>query len=269
MDFLQKYGPVLSVVLFFILAFLTYKVYRKLAGKEEKKVAYSPVRFMARVGIFGAIATILYVVDVFTVKLPFFPSFLSLHFDEIPAFICGYAYGPWAGVAVIGIKTLIKLPFTTTNTVGEFSDFVMSCLYIIPACLIYDKKRNLKGVAIGFALGTVIQILSAMLLNVYVMIPFYSNLYGIPLEGLLAICKMANPAITDVGWSYAFFAVLPFNALKDAVVIVATFLVYRSIHVFLRFDKSGKKKKAPKVIETAKPVESAGSIEAKQETPKE
>ena len=251
MDFLQKYGPVLSVVLFFILAFLTYKVYRKLAGKEEKKVAYSPVRFMARVGIFGAIATILYVVDVFTVKLPFFPSFLSLHFDEIPAFICGYAYGPWAGVAVIGIKTLIKLPFTTTNTVGEFSDFVMSCLYIIPACFIYDKKRNLKGVAIGFALGTVIQILSAMILNVY------------------AICKMANPAITDVGWSYAFFAVLPFNALKDAVVIVATFLVYRSIHVFLRFDKSGKKKKTPKIIEAAKPIEGVEPIEVKQETPKE
>jgi hypothetical protein len=57
--------------------------------------------------------------------------------------------------------------------------------------------------------------------------------------------------------------------LKDAVVSVATFLVYRSIHVFLRCDKSGKKKKAPEVIETAKPVESAGSIEAKQETPKE
>ena len=33
-------------------------------------------------------------------------------------------------------------------------------------------------------------------------------------------------------------AVLPFNLLKDAIVIVVTFLVYRSIHVFLRFNKN-------------------------------
>jgi riboflavin transporter FmnP len=77
-----------------------------------------------------------------------------------------------------------------------------------------------------------------MALNVYLYIPFYSNFYGIPMEGLLSICQMANPAIKDVGWSYAVLAVLPFNALKDAIVIVLTFLVYRSIHVFLRFNKN-------------------------------
>jgi hypothetical protein len=31
-------------------------------------------------------------------------------FDEIPAFICGFAYGPWAAFCVIAIKTVIKFP---------------------------------------------------------------------------------------------------------------------------------------------------------------
>lgn len=198
---------------------------------------FNPVKFMARVGIFSAMAAILYVVEVFTIHLPFFPSFLSLHFDEIPAFICGFAYGPFSAFCVIFIKTLIKLPFTSTATVGEFGDLILSSIFVIPCCLIYKKVRNLKGVAIGFGVSTVLQILGAMLLNVYVFIPFYSYFYGLSYETLLAICQIANPAITNVGWSYAIFAVAPFNLLKDAVVIVVTFLVYRSIHKLLHFEQ--------------------------------
>jgi riboflavin transporter FmnP len=45
-------------------------------------------------------------------------------------------------------------------------------------------------------------------------------------------------------WSYALLGVLPFNALKDAMVIIVTFLIYRSIHVWLHWDGSKQKKKA-------------------------
>ena len=76
-----------------------------------------------------------------------------------------------------------------------------------------------------------------MLLNVYAMIPFYMNLYGINAEGLLAVMQLANPAIKDVGWSYAFFAVLPLNIITDAIVGAVTFVVYRSIHKMLRFER--------------------------------
>ena len=204
----------------------------------EEKTRFSTTKLIARIAIFGAMASILYVVELFTIKLPFFPSFLSLHFDEVPAFIAGFAYGPVAGLGVLVIKTIIKLPFTSTATVGEFGDLLLSSIYLIPVCLIYKKQRNLKGVAIGFSVGTVLQVIAGMVLNVYLYIPFYSMFYNIPMEGLLKICQLANPAITDVGWSYAVMAVLPFNLLKDAIVIVVTFLVYRSIHVFLRFNKN-------------------------------
>lgn len=226
----------IGIILLLILLVVTFRLYH--AKNSEEKARFSTTKLIARIAIFGAMASILYVVDIFTIKLPFFPSFLSLHFDEIPAFIAGFAYGPLAGLGVIAIKTVIKLPFTSTATVGEFGDLLLSAIYLVPVCLIYKRHRNLKGVAIGFAFGTVLQLIASMVLNVYLYIPFYSMFYNIPLEGLLAISQAANPAITDVGWSYAFLAVLPFNALKDAIVIALTFVVYRSIHVFLRFNKN-------------------------------
>ena len=210
-----------------------------LYGRGKEKTAYSPVRLMARVAVFGAMATILYAVPVFKFSLPIFPSFLELHFDEIPIFICGFAYGPLAGFLAIVLKTALKLLFNPTSTlfVGELTDLILSTVYVVTATWIYQKKRNLKGVAIGFTFATLIQVFVAMLLNVYVMIPFYSQVMNYPVDVLLGLMKKAIPAITDVGWSYAFFAVLPFNLLKDAIVIVITFLVYRSLHVLLRFDK--------------------------------
>ncbi len=210
-----------------------------LFNKGKQKEKYSPVRLMARVAIFGAMATILYAVPVFKFSLPIFPSFLELHFDEVPIFICGFAYGPLAGFPVVILKTVLKLLFnpTTTFFVGELTDIILSTVYVVIATWIYQKKRNLKGVAIGFGIATVIQVFVAMLLNVYIMIPFYSQVMGYPIDMLLGMMQKAIPAITDTGWSYAFFAVLPFNLIKDAIVIVLTFLIYRSLHVFLRFDK--------------------------------
>ena len=55
-------------------------------------------------------------------------------------------------------------------------------------------------------------------------------MYGMSAEQLLFICQLANPNISDVGWTYGLIAVLPFNVIKDAIVILATFLIYKSSH---------------------------------------
>lgn len=224
---------IIAIVAGLILVVASFKLYSSFYRPGK----FSTTQFIARVAIFGAMSAILYVVPIFNISLPFFPSFLSLHFDEVPVFIAGFAYGPLSAIAAIAIKTLIKLPFTSTMCVGEATDFLLSSLYVGMATLIYKKKRNLKGVAIAFACSTVVQVIAAMLLNVYVMIPFYMNLFGMTEEGLLAVMQMAIPAIKDISWSYALLAVLPFNLLKDAIVLTVTFVVYRSVHKLLRFEK--------------------------------
>lgn len=225
-----------AIIALFILVLLTFRLYFDAYPSKN----YHPVRFMARVGVFGGIATLLYAVPVFKFSLPIFPSFLEIHLDEIPAFIAGFAYGPLSGIAVILVKTIIKLPLSRTMMVGELTDLILSSIYVGVTALIYKKKRNLKGVALGFGLATLIQVVAAMLLNVYVMIPFYAYTMGYGVDALLGMMQKAIPSISDTRWSYAFLAVLPFNLIKDGIVIAITFVVYRYLHVFLRFE--GKKK---------------------------
>ncbi len=198
-------------------------------GKSSRK----SVSLIAKAGIFGALSALLYVVPIFTIKLPFFPEFLTLHFDEVPILIVGLAEGPWCAFLTLLCKTLIKLPFTTTASVGEWADLALSLFFILPACFIYKGKKNWKRVLIGLAVSMPLQLVMAMVLNVYVLIPFYSSLYGIPLDSLLAICQAANPAINNLEWGYALFAVLPFNAMKDAIVIALSLLLYKSLKTFL------------------------------------
>lgn len=201
-----------------------------------KKANFSWIRFIARVAIFSALSTILYIVKVFEVHLPFLPPFLALHFDEIPAFIAGYAYGPYAALIVILVKTIIKLPFTSTLAVGELADFLFSCAFVLPATFVYKKIRNLKGVFIGLGISVVLQVVVAMVMNVYAILPFYIQVMGMTEDMILGMCQKANPSITDIQWSYAFLAVMPLNLIKDAIVIVVTFVIYRGIHKTLRWE---------------------------------
>ncbi len=204
-------------------------------GFYSKKHSESlSVRFMSRVAIFTAMATILYVVPIFQFKLPFFPSFLEIHLDEIPSMIAGFAYGPLVAMATVFLKTLIKLPFTSTMLVGELTDFLLGLAYVGLSSFIFSKKKDFWGAVIGISVGTVTQVALAMILNVYVMIPFYTTLMGLSEEMLLGLMQAAIPAISDVEWSYALFAVLPFNLLKDAIVIVVTLACYRMLAMVLK-----------------------------------
>lgn len=187
------------------------------------------VKFMTRVAIFGAISALLYVIPFLNFNLPFFPSFLNIHFDEVPAFIAGFAFGPFAGFGAIVVKTIIKLPFTSTLGVGEFADLIFSSVYVVTASYIYSKSKNIKGLVLGLSISTILQVIVAVLGNVYLMIPFYTFVMGWSSEYLLKVCQLANPSITDIGWSYGFYAILPFNLLKDALVIIVTILVYSKL----------------------------------------
>lgn len=190
------------------------------------------VRFIVRVAIFGAIAAVLYCVPFLSFNIPLFPPFLKFHFDEIPILIAGFAYGPWSAVAIIFIRALVKLPFDIGETmgVGVLADILFSLAFVLPATIIYKYKRTLVGALIGLGIGTICQIITAMIGNVYIMVPFYMFMFGLDEQGLLnTINALAIWKVQDIKWSYAFIAVLPFNAIKDAVVVIVTLLVYKPL----------------------------------------
>lgn len=191
------------------------------------------IRIMARVAIFGAIATILYIVPFFTFTVPFFPGFLQFHFDEIPAFIAGFAYGPLTAFFVILVKTLIKLPMSTTAYVGEAADLLFSSAFVIPAALFYKKHRTISGALIGFGIGFICQLVASSLGNMFFMIDFYVYIFGTTPAALLAWAQAANSNITDIHYTMVLYGILPFNVVKDFLVVLITFLIYKRIHILI------------------------------------
>ena len=198
--------------------------------KAFRKKSPITTKFIARTGLFAAMSIILYLVPGLKFSLPFFPSFLEIHFDEVPALIAGFAYGPLSGFFVILVKTIVKLPMTNTMMVGELADLIYSTAFIIPAALIYKKNRSIKGALIGLLVATVIQIFVSSFVTSFLILDFYIYMMGWPKVVILNMCKAANPNVTSLGWTFLFLVAVPFNALKDAIVVVITFLLYKRLH---------------------------------------
>lgn len=190
-------------------------------------------QFITRTAIFAAMSIILYLVPYFNLALPIFPGFLKIHFDEVPAFIAGFAYGPLSAFFVIIIKTVAKLPMTITGGVGELADLIYSIAFVIPAAFIYKKHRSIKGVLVAFSIATVIQLLVSCFVTSFAILKFYIFVMGWPESVIVDACHAVNPAVTSLGWTFFFLVALPFNAFKDVMVVIITFLLYKRLHTYI------------------------------------
>ena len=190
-------------------------------------------RKIAACGIFGALATILYVVPFFKFPLPFlFPSFLEFNFSDIPTLIAGFTYGPVVAFFVHLVKILIKLPMSTTACVGELADFIIGLSFVLPAVIYYKKDKSKKGALIGLTLSLIIATSASCFINRYITIPFFANAFG--LDSVLAMAQAANSNINDINWSLVLWGVLPFNFLKNIIVCALSFILYKKISNIIR-----------------------------------
>ncbi len=215
-----------------MIAAVAFLVFFSIRNFKKKRI--NPVKFISITGIFAAISVLLYVV-IPDFGLGFTPPWLKVHLDEIPMFLAGYMYGPLSAIMVDLVKTLIKLPMTTTAAVGELGDFVFSLIFVIPAVILYEKRRKLSSVFIGVGISTLAHIVFAMIFNVYVLVPFYSNVMGYPLVALETMCSKIVPAVSGENWvwMYALIMVAPMNLIKDAIVFVVVLLLYKRLHLLI------------------------------------
>ena len=125
--------------------------------KEKITTAY-----IAKIAVLTAISLVLYFFCKF--DLPFmFPGFLEMQFSELPAILAGFSMGPFAGALVIILKCLIKFPFSSTAFVGEIMDIILGLFYVVPASIIYYRKKTRKNAVIGLVVGSVMATVFAML----------------------------------------------------------------------------------------------------------
>lgn len=191
------------------------------------------VRYIAVTGMLSALATVL-MMSGFSV--PFMPFFIELDFSEMPALIAAFSMGPLAGVAVCFIKNLINLPFSRTAFVGEFANFLLGCCCVLPAGLLYQRRKDKKMALIGSLLGAISMAVASLPINYFVTYPMYVKT-GYPLEAIVGEYQKIAPGVDGLFWCLLFFNV-PFTFLKGGLDAAITFLVYKRISPLIH----GKKK---------------------------
>lgn len=190
---------------------------------------------ITRIAIFGALSGLLYSFIKF--PLPFMPPFLEINFSDIPAFIAAYAFGPLVGALVQVIKVVIKIVIVGTSTayVGEFADIVFGIAIVVPAGIIYGKYHSFKGAIYGAIAGGIFNLIVTSLGNYWIMIPFYIHFFFNGNEAiLLGIVQGVNPSIVDVRWSLIWWGILPFNMIKNTVMILLTFVIYKRLSPLIK-----------------------------------
>ncbi len=204
----------------------------KAQGNVEKKTESARLYRMTRIAMLAAVGVVLML---FSIPLPFVPVFYKLDFANLPALVGGFAMGPVAGVCIEFLKVFVNLFVDGTDTafVGEFSNFCNGCCYVVPASVIYYANKKRSSAAIGLAVGTLSVVVLSCFLNVYVMLPTYSKVFGMPLDVIIGMGTEKNASIKDM-MTFVIYAVVPFNLIKYGLVAIITFFIYKKIRFLLK-----------------------------------
>lgn len=205
--------------------------------KSNEKLCASrdAIRLLARVGIFGALAALFYIVPFLKFPMPIFASFLEVNFSDTIALISGFAFGPLTGALVQVVKVLIKLPFTSTAMVGELADLLLGVIIVVPAAIFYRTHKTKVGAVKALIFSSVIHVALAAILNWLILTPFYVQFYfGGAEQVLIDFVASTNPNVTDLGWTYILWAIIPFNIFRNVLIGGITFLLYKRLHNLIR-----------------------------------
>lgn len=179
------------------------------------------------IGVFSALGGALALLEI---EIPFIPGFYMLDLSEIAGMMTAFLLGPLAGVLVEFIKTILHILLHGTHSVfvGDFAAFVMGSVYVLPASLIYLRNKSKRSALQGLVVGSLVLVVFGAFFNAFYLLPKFADLYGMPIEGLIASAAEANKSITSI-WSLIAFATIPFNLLKGVVVSALVFLIYKPL----------------------------------------
>lgn len=195
----------------------------------QKKPALS-TQYLTRIAVLTALASIL-----FTVSIPVV-AFYHLDFSNLPVLLGAFSMGPVPGLIILFLKSLIGCLTSSTMYVGELADFLMGAAFILPAALIYKHSKSRKSALIGMIVGTLAQIVTACLVNYFLLIPFYMTAFGMPMDAIIGMCAKTLPFV-DSEMKVIFFVTAPFNLLKGVVLCVLTYIIYKPLSPLLHVRK--------------------------------
>lgn len=145
------------------------------------------------------------------VQIPLIPgvSFLTYDPSLMPAMVCGFAFGPGAGIAVGSIAAVIH-GLILGEWVGSLMNIFATAFFVLPAALLYRRMHTLKGAIAGLVISVITATAGAILVNLTIGVWFY---YG----------------SADVIIPLIFPALLPFNLVKTILNALLTLVVYKAV----------------------------------------
>ena len=179
---------------------------------------------MTRIAILAAAASILFLLEIPIV------AFYKLDLSNIPVLLGAFSMGTVPGLIILGLKSAIGLLHSSSAGVGELADFIMGAALLIPASMIYHRSKTRKNALAGMIAGTICMAIVGVLVNKFIMLPFYMGAFHMDMDKIVAF---ANVAGVDTEWKLLLMITGPFNLLKGAVLSVVTFLIYKPLSPIL------------------------------------
>ena len=178
------------------------------------------VGVMTRIAILTAIASILFLIEIPVV------AFYKLDLSNIPVLLGTFSMGAVPGLIILFLKSAIGLLHSSSAGVGELADFIMGAALILPAALIYHRNKTRKSAIIGMLIGTLCTAIAGVLVNKFIMLPFYMGAFHMDMQGILEFARVTG---VDTEWKLLLLITGPFNLLKGTVLCIVTGLIYKPL----------------------------------------
>jgi riboflavin transporter len=189
------------------------------------------LRWLTLVAMLAALTYVLYLP---LLRIPII-LFLEINLSEVVMFIAGFSLGPWAVVFTGIFRLLFALPFTTTGGIGELADLLYSFAFILPGAILYQFNRTKQTATLGFVIGFALQLMVTSLMNALLITDLYLNLFlNISPEQFLSYIQNTIPQVENPYWSLVLYMYLPFNILKNSIIIGLSLLTYKRVHLVIK-----------------------------------
>lgn len=167
---------------------------------------------IAKLAMMAAISLVLLLL----VRIPFPPApFLVYDPADMPIYITAFAYGPWAGLIVTVIVSLIQaFMLGGDGLYGFLMHVVATGIVAVVIGIMYQHKKTKKNAIISLIVGVVVTVIVMIGMNLLIT-PLYM---GVDIKAVMVML----PTV-----------IIPFNLLKAGINSLLTFLLYKRLSNFL------------------------------------
>ncbi len=158
------------------------------------------------------------VVLVYFIHIPIFPQVAFLEYDpaDIAILICGFAFGPIAGICVTVVASLIQgLTVSAQSGIyGILMHIIATNALVLTSSLVYRGHKSKKGAAIALICGVCAMVIVMIPANLFIT-PYFM---GVPQKMVIDLLGF----------------IVAFNAIKAGLNAIITFFLYKSVSKLLK-----------------------------------